>query len=37
MESIGIYLMRANVLAFGSPQRAMYLDVSIATTMQARS
>lgn len=32
MESIGINLMRANVLAFGSPQRAAYLDVSIAST-----
>ena len=32
IESIGINLMRANGLAFGSPQRAMYLDVSIAST-----
>lgn len=32
MESIGVNFMRANGLAFGSPQRATYLDVSIAST-----
>ena len=32
IESIGINFMRANGLAFGSPQRASYLDVSIAST-----
>jgi four helix bundle protein len=32
IESTGINLMRANGLAFGSPQRASYLDVSIAST-----
>ena len=32
IESIGVNFMRANGLAFGSPQRASYLDVSIAST-----
>jgi four helix bundle protein len=32
MESIGVNLMRANAQQPGSPQRASYLDVSIAST-----
>ena len=32
MESIGVNFMRANGMAFGSPQRASCLDVSIAST-----
>ena len=32
MESIGVNLMRANAQKPGSPQRALYLDVSIAST-----
>jgi len=32
IESVGINFMRANGLAFGSPQRSAYLDVSIAST-----
>ena len=32
VESIGINFMRANTLAFGSPQRAPFLDISIAST-----
>jgi four helix bundle protein len=32
IESVGINFMRANGLAFGSPQRASYLDVSIASS-----
>ena len=31
MESIGVNFMRANGLAFGSPQRAAYLDVAIGS------
>ena len=32
IESIGVNFMHANRLSFGSPQRASYLDVSIAST-----
>ncbi len=32
IESIGVNFMHANRLAFGSPQRASYLDVSIASS-----
>ena len=32
MESVGINFMRANGLPFGSPHRATYLDISIAST-----
>jgi four helix bundle protein len=32
VESIGVNFMHANRLGFGSPQRASYLDISIAST-----